>query len=473
MTELHTRRRSITRWQLALLAGLMVVAVGSAAVLLRSSASSPSQSALLARNGALDGGTSISGRQAPDLTLTDQFGRRVSLASFRGRVVLLAFNDSQCTTICPLTTTEMVDAKKMLGAAGSNVALLGIDANPHATAVKNVRAYSEVHGMMHEWDFLTGSLAQLRRVWRSYYIDVQIEEGAIDHTPALYIISRTGALAKVYLIEMAYVGIDQQAQILARAAAGLLPDHPAVHSNLSYARIPAVAPTSSVSLPRAGGGAVPLGPGALPRLYLFFDTWDSEVMRLGRELERLSRYESAADANGLPALTAVDEASVEPSLNALPDFLGRLPHPLPYPVPSTRAAVRRRLPRRRPALDGARLPLRTDPLALRRLDFGLAKHRALEKQVRAALARAPKAPASLTAALKQLAGSPPPLQALHEQADQLLGHAERAQHEAPRTTRLPGRDQRLGLMVPTLPFRVSPVRIRLGALRATSRVPRR
>ena len=48
-------------------------------------------------------------------------GRSVSLHSFRGKVVILAFNDSECTTVCPLTTTAMLDAKAMLGKAGSQV----------------------------------------------------------------------------------------------------------------------------------------------------------------------------------------------------------------------------------------------------------------------------------------------------------------------------------------------------------------
>ncbi|HEY2653450.1 MAG TPA: redoxin domain-containing protein, partial [Solirubrobacteraceae bacterium] len=54
-------------------------------------------------NTVLDPGTALS-QPAPDFTLTDQFGRSVSLRSFRGKVVILAFNDPVCTTVCPLTT---------------------------------------------------------------------------------------------------------------------------------------------------------------------------------------------------------------------------------------------------------------------------------------------------------------------------------------------------------------------------------
>src|SRR5579875_1638050 len=84
---------------------------------------------VLASNPYLDSGTSVGDRAAPDFTLRDQFGRRTSLSQYRGKVVLLGFEDAKCTTICPLTTTAMLDAKRMLGAAGSQVVLLGVDAN--------------------------------------------------------------------------------------------------------------------------------------------------------------------------------------------------------------------------------------------------------------------------------------------------------------------------------------------------------
>ncbi len=32
--------------------------------------------------------------------------------------------------------------------------------------------------MVNQWDFLTGSLAQLQATWKAYHIYVQIEQGA-------------------------------------------------------------------------------------------------------------------------------------------------------------------------------------------------------------------------------------------------------------------------------------------------------
>jgi protein SCO1/2 len=294
------------------------------------------QTSALTSNPNLDPGLNVSGA-APAFTLTDQFGQPVSLSSFHGKVVILAFNDAECTTICPLTTAAMVDAKDMLGAAGSQVQLLGIDANPKAIAVEDLLSYSQLHGMTYQWRYLTGSLAQLRRVWKAYSVGVTISQNQTDHEPAIFVIDSQGRLAKLYLTQLAYSAVGQLGQLLAGEVASLLPGHPKVSSHLSYAQIGGISPATGTTLPAAGGGYVNLGPGQpgqgrRARLYLFFATWDQEITTLGGQLGALNGYQSAAAVAGLPSLTAVDEGSVEPSPSALPNFLNTLPEPLSYPV---------------------------------------------------------------------------------------------------------------------------------------------
>src|SRR5580698_42751 len=127
----------------------------------------------------LDPGTSLGGAAAPDFRLTNQFGQQISLSAFRGKVVILAFTDSECTTVCPLTTQSMLAAKDLLGKDGDRVQLLGIDANPAATKTSDVMAYSRSHGMVNQWDFLTGTLSELKAVWKRYDIYVQITKGQV------------------------------------------------------------------------------------------------------------------------------------------------------------------------------------------------------------------------------------------------------------------------------------------------------
>jgi cytochrome oxidase Cu insertion factor (SCO1/SenC/PrrC family) len=184
----------------------------------------------------VDTGTPLGGRPAPDFRLVNQFGQRMSLSQFRGKVVVLSFDDAVCTTVCPLTTTEMLEAEQLLGNAGNLVQLLGVDANPDATAVSDVMAYSRAHGMVNRWDFLTGTKAQLHAVWKAYAIYSQIKRGVVDHTPALYVIDRSGREQRLYLTQMKYASTWQQAQILAQEVSRLLPGQPrlARHRSLAY-----------------------------------------------------------------------------------------------------------------------------------------------------------------------------------------------------------------------------------------------
>lgn len=411
-----TRSKASIRIALAALALAGVVIAGASLT----SGSTQRTGSTLATNPDLDPGTPLSG-PAPDFTLTDQFDRPVSLHAFRGKVVILAFNDSECTTICPLTTSAMVDAKAMLGAAGSKVQLLGVDANPAATAVKDVRAYSELHGMVRSWHFLTGSLHQLRRVWRAYNIDVAIESGQIDHTPALYVISPQGRLAKLYLTQMVFAAVPQLGQLLAQEVSRLLPGHPAVRSRLSYAEVPGLSPSSKVTTPRAGGGTVRLGADGTPRLYLFFATWDQEVMNLGAQLQTLAAYQRTAAALHLPQLTAVDERSVEPSSSSIDRFLTRLERPLPYPVAIDRTG---RIADGYEVQDEPWLVLTSGTgRLLWYYDIstgGLISQAHLIHEIRAALVRSPNAPSSALVQ-QELAGSPAALAAIHRQAGRLLG----------------------------------------------------
>jgi cytochrome oxidase Cu insertion factor (SCO1/SenC/PrrC family) len=296
---------------------------------------SAGQASALQANPNLDPGLPLS-TVAPGFTLTDQFGQPVSLSSYRGKVVILAFNDAECTTICPLTTAALADAKDMLGAAASQVQLLGIDANPKAIEVQDVLSYSQLHGMLYQWQYLTGSLTQLRSVWKAYSVGVTISQNQTDHEPAIFVIDQQGRLAKLYLTQPAYSAVPQLGQLLASEVSSLLPGHPAVHSHLSYATISGLSPAANSSLPAAGGGYVTLGPGqpgqGTARLYLFFASWDQEITSLAGQLDALNAYQSGAAAAGLPGLTAIDEGSVEPSASALPGFLNTVRQPLSYQV---------------------------------------------------------------------------------------------------------------------------------------------
>jgi protein SCO1/2 len=139
-------------------------------------------------------GFPLKGDLAPDFSLVDQFDRPVTLSSLRGQEIVLAFIDSQCKSLCPLTANIMYNAKARLGtSAASHVALIAVNANPAATSVAEVQSWSIAHGMLHQWLFLTGSPKQLESIYHMYNVYAQVDANGTDvHDPAVFIIDASG-----------------------------------------------------------------------------------------------------------------------------------------------------------------------------------------------------------------------------------------------------------------------------------------
>jgi cytochrome oxidase Cu insertion factor (SCO1/SenC/PrrC family) len=141
--------------------------------------------------------TPVPGVRAPGFTLTDQRGHTMSLASLRGKVVVLEFMDPHCTDICPIVSQEFVDAYHELGARAGKVVFAAINVNQYHASVRDMAAYSGLHQMstIPSWHFFTGSLPALKAAWRDYNIEVQAPNPDADivHTSAIYFIDARGA----------------------------------------------------------------------------------------------------------------------------------------------------------------------------------------------------------------------------------------------------------------------------------------
>ena len=249
---------------------------------------------------------------APDFKLRDQNNQPVSLKQFRGKVVVMAFIDSHCTTICPLTTQSMLDALRLLGPAAKNVQLIGINSNLEATGISDVAAYTKAHQMQGRWEFLTGSLAKLKAVWRDYHVYVAALRNDIDHEPVFYLIDPAGHERVLYVTQMSYEGIAQQAQILADGIARLLPGQPAVRQTVSLKYVPPLTPSQALKLASTDSKPVMLGPGH-PHLIMFFAGWLDEDTSLPAKLATFGRYATMARRHHWPAPLVIDEVSTGPA----------------------------------------------------------------------------------------------------------------------------------------------------------------
>ena len=145
---------------------------------------------------AIDGSSDPVSYRAPAFSLTDQDGQTVTLASLRGKVILLTFLDDTCTTDCPLIAQEFRQAGQLLGADSRDVELVAVNYNPLNTQVSYLQAFDRQEGLngVRNWLYLTAPAAQLQRVWHAYALPVQILPAGsmIGHGDYAFVIDQAG-----------------------------------------------------------------------------------------------------------------------------------------------------------------------------------------------------------------------------------------------------------------------------------------
>jgi cytochrome oxidase Cu insertion factor (SCO1/SenC/PrrC family) len=178
----------------AILAAWAVVIIIAGAAPMAVAQASPGADPIIAQ--ALDGSSAALNFSAPAFRLTDQSGRQVSLASLRGKVVLLTFLDPVCISDCPVIAQEFRAADQMLGAQARGAVLVAIVANPVYRTIAYTQAFDSQERLntLPNWLFLTGSLGQLQQAWRNYGIAAQIlpAGGMIGHSDIAYVIDASG-----------------------------------------------------------------------------------------------------------------------------------------------------------------------------------------------------------------------------------------------------------------------------------------
>jgi protein SCO1/2 len=119
-----------------------------------------------------------------NVPLIDQAGRHFTLASLRGKTVVLADFLTLCQEICPLTSVNLRDVAKALPRAGaaSNVQVVEATVDPKRDTVTRLAAYQKLFGANPHWTFATGDQTGLNKLWA--FLGVNHEQVGEDTRPA-------------------------------------------------------------------------------------------------------------------------------------------------------------------------------------------------------------------------------------------------------------------------------------------------
>lgn len=118
----------------------------------------------------------------PDVTLTDQNGKEVSLRSLLEgpKPVLLNFFFTSCTTICPLMTGTFAQVQKNLGLDADKLRMISISIDPEQDTPTQLARYARRFDAGPQWSFLTGKPDDIVVVQRAFDA---FRGDKMNHTP--------------------------------------------------------------------------------------------------------------------------------------------------------------------------------------------------------------------------------------------------------------------------------------------------
>ena len=184
----------LQRWPLLAAALAIGVAVGASIALLHRTPATMVASAALPPAVTWPAGR----RPAPGFVLTDQQGRRLRLADFRGRPVILAFIDPLCRNFCPREASILSQA--VASVRSTRPAIVAVSVDPWGDTATAFRQDATHWRLSSAWRWGTGDYATLAAVWREYEVGVAVTRRTlagitvreITHTAAAYVIDGSG-----------------------------------------------------------------------------------------------------------------------------------------------------------------------------------------------------------------------------------------------------------------------------------------
>jgi protein SCO1/2 len=131
----------------------------------------------------------------PNVTLTDQYGQHVPLASLKGKPVLFDFIYTSCPGPCQLLTQHMkLIADKLGPALGPKVLFVSVTVDPEHDRPNRLLDYAGAfNANLKGWYFLTGSPAQIDELMRGFRLERSREgDGEIDHVLGYFLVGTDG-----------------------------------------------------------------------------------------------------------------------------------------------------------------------------------------------------------------------------------------------------------------------------------------
>jgi len=135
-------------------------------------------------------------RPAPEFALRGSDGSELTLARYRGKVVLMSFGFTHCAAVCPITLATLAQARGALGPAADALQVVFVTVDPERDPPAQLKAYLAAF----DASFIggTGDAEVLAAMRKSYgVVATKVPAGdsyAMNHTSSIFLIDREGKL---------------------------------------------------------------------------------------------------------------------------------------------------------------------------------------------------------------------------------------------------------------------------------------
>jgi len=137
----------------------------------------------------------------PDVPLVDQDGHDLSLASLKGKPVLIDFFYTTCRGPCSILTNKMGLVARLLGPElGPKITMVSVTLDPEHDHPAQLKEYMRKNSANRRgWIFLTGSPAQIEQVLAAYGLRRQREaDGSVTHMTTVFLLGPDGRQVRIY-----------------------------------------------------------------------------------------------------------------------------------------------------------------------------------------------------------------------------------------------------------------------------------
>jgi len=168
------------------------------------------------------------GSRVPDLELTNQDGKTIRLADFKGKALLVTFIYTRCPlpNFCPRLSSEFARIQDELAKTPddySRTHLLAITLDPKYDTPEVLRKYGLAYldgdaSRFSHWDFAATSADTLEKLAGAFGLSYQEADNQISHTMNIVLIAPDGTISKYWTTDWTRAELEDALRQAARKA---------------------------------------------------------------------------------------------------------------------------------------------------------------------------------------------------------------------------------------------------------------